>query len=126
MAAVTVDWSINLTGLLTFALTLAAGVAAWVTVRLKLAELEKDFAEQRTGVANQFLAVNGLLKLLQERVEDIRAKGAHELAEFKLEVAKGYAGHEALREMEARLVKAIDDLGKRIEKSETRNTRSRA
>lgn len=116
MAAVTIDWSINLTGLLTFAMTLGAGVAAWVTVRLKLAELEKDFAENRTGVANQFVAVNAMLKLLQDRMEDIRAKGAHELAEFKLEVAKGYAGHEALREMEARLVKAIDELGRRIDK----------
>ncbi|RUW50064.1 hypothetical protein [Mesorhizobium sp. M8A.F.Ca.ET.021.01.1.1] len=119
----TVDYTINLSTLLTIIFASVAGVAAWVTMRLRVTELEKDFAEHKTGVANQMAAVNAQLKLIADRVEAIRSKGAQELADFKLEVAKDYAGHIALREMEARLVKAIDDLGKRIDKP-TRAARS--
>lgn len=111
-----IDWTINITQLVSLGIALATGVAAWVTLRGRVGELEKDFAEHRTDTATQSAAVSASLKIMQERTEEVRAKGAKELADFKLEVAKDYAGHTALREMEQRLVKAIDDLGRRIDK----------
>lgn len=112
---VTFDWTIDITGIVSLALMFAAGVAAWVLLRQKVARLELDAAATRTEAAADVGRLAALVEMLQKRVEEIRAKGAHELAEFKLEVAKDYAGHPALREMEQRLVKAIDDLGRRID-----------
>jgi len=55
-------------------------------------------------------------KLLAERVESIRAKGAQELSDFKLEVAKNYATNIAIQAVEERIVVAIDKLGDRLDK----------
>lgn len=113
-----IDWTISVSNLLTIALLIAGGIAAWVTLRLKVTRVETDLAEHKTAIATQMSAVLATLKLQGERIEDVRAKGAHELAEFKLEVAKDYAGHVALREMEARLVKAIDAIAERLDRTE--------
>ncbi len=45
-----------------------------------------------------------------KRVEDVRAKSAHELAEFKLEVAKEYATTNAIHSMEDRLIQEMHAL----------------
>ncbi|TIL36234.1 hypothetical protein [Mesorhizobium sp.] len=128
----TVDWTINLTGFITIAMLLAGGVVAWVTLRWRVTALENSLPDakkaieiDRNAAALNGAAVNASLKIMQERIEDIRAKSAHELAEFKLEVAKNYAGYAALRDMEARLVKAIDELGERLEKLSEDRPRSR-
>lgn len=133
MEALTIDWTINLTGIITIAMLLAGGIVAWVTLRSRVAtlenavpELKKQIETEHNSAANMAAAVNASLKIMQDRIEDIRAKGAHELAEFKLEVAKNYAGYAALRDMEARLVKAIDELGERLEKLSEDRPRSRA
>jgi biopolymer transport protein ExbB/TolQ len=119
----TIDWTINISHVLTIACAIAGGIAAWVTLRWRVASIEtaigrieKAIEAERNAFALSTAAMNGSLKIIQERIEDVRAKGAHELAEFKLDVAKHYAGHAALRDMEARLVKAIDELGERLEK----------
>lgn len=129
-----IDWTINISHVMYLAGLLAGGIVAWATLRSRVAALENGLPEQKRTIdaahnaaTMSSVAVNGSLKILQERIEDIRAKSAHELAEFKLEVAKNYAGYAALRDMEARLVKAIDELGERLEKlSEDRSPRSRS
>jgi hypothetical protein len=63
-----------------------AGIAAWVTALNRIAGHDKIMADMAISLA----ATQATYKLLSERVEDIRAKSAHELAEFKLEVAKNY------------------------------------
>ncbi len=45
-----------------------------------------------------------------KRVEDVRAKSAHELAEFKLEVAKEYATTNSIHSMEDRLIQEMHAL----------------
>ncbi|TGS86737.1 hypothetical protein EN817_17700 [Mesorhizobium sp. M3A.F.Ca.ET.174.01.1.1] len=129
----TIDWTISISHVLTIAFALAGGIAAWVTLRWRVAaietavgRIEKALEAERNASALSTAAMNGSLKIIQDRIEDVRAKGAHELAEFKLEVAKNYAGHVALRDMEARLVKAIDELGERLEKLSDDRARSRA
>lgn len=128
----TVDWTINITHVLTVAFAIAGGIVAWVTLRWRVAALETattrnekaiEAGNNTTALANA--AMQGSLKIIQDRIEDIRGKSAHELAEFKLEVAKNYAGYAALRDMEARLVKAIDELGERLEKLSEDRPRSR-
>ncbi|MER8380720.1 hypothetical protein [Mesorhizobium sp. M1399] len=129
----TVDWTINITGIITIAMMMAAGVVAWVTLRWRVTALETANARNEKAIeaghnnaALAGAAMQGSLKIIQDRIEDIRGKSAHELAEFKLEVAKNYAGYAALRDMEARLVKAIDELGERLEKLSEDRPRSRA
>ncbi|MBZ9856767.1 hypothetical protein LB566_23525 [Mesorhizobium sp. CA13] len=118
-----IDWTINLSHLLTIAFAIAGGIAAWITLRWRVAALEvantrheKALEAQHNATNMAIAAMQGSLKIIQDRIEDVRSKSAHELAEFKLDVAKHYAGYAALRDMEARLVKAIDELGERLEK----------
>lgn len=128
-----IDWTINLSHLLTFAFAIAGGVAAWITLRWRVASIEtavgrieKAIESERNAFALSTAAMQGSLKIIQDRIEDVRSKSAHELAEFKLDVAKHYAGYAALRDMEARLVKAIDELGERLEKLSEDRTRNRS
>lgn len=132
MKPLIIDWTINISHVMYLAALLAGGIIAWITLRLRVTALENGIPEQKRQIdaahnaaTMSSVAVNGSLKILQERIEDIRAKSAHELAEFKLEVAKNYAGYAALRDMEARLVKAIDELGERLEKLSEDRPRSR-
>ncbi|PBC03287.1 hypothetical protein [Mesorhizobium sp. WSM3860] len=127
-----IDWTINLSHLLTIAFALAGGIAAWITLRWRVAALEainarheRALEAQHNSTSMAIAAMQGSLKIIQDRIEDVRAKSAHELAEFKLDVAKHYAGYAALRDMEARLVKAIDELGERLEKLSEDRSRSR-
>lgn len=123
MATLILDWTINISHVMTIAGAIAGGIVAWVTLRWRVAALEaanarfeKALEAQHNTIAMSSAALQGSLKIIQDRIEDVRAKGAHELAEHKLDVAKHYAGYTALRDMEARLVKAIDELGERLEK----------
>ena len=118
----TIDWTINISHVLTIAFAIAGGIAAWVTlhrraaaIELAVGRIEKAIEAERNAFALSTAAMNGSLKIIRERIEVVCTKGAHELAEFKLGVAKHYAGHATLRDMEARLVKAIDELGERLE-----------
>lgn len=127
-----IDWTINLSHLLTIAIAIAGGIAAWITLRWRVAALEaanvrheRTLEAQHNSTSMAIAAMQGSLKIIQDRIEDVRAKSAHELAEFKLDVAKHYAGYAALRDMEARLVKAIDELGERLEKISEDRSRSR-
>lgn len=52
----------------------------------------------------------------EKRVEEVRAKAAHELAEYKLTVAREYATSGAIKEVEERVVEAINRLGDRFDK----------
>ncbi len=61
---------------------------------------------------------------VRERVDEVRGRSAHELAEFKLQVAQQYATHDAIREVEERVVEAIDRLGDRVDKFLERSIRS--
>ncbi|MAY64016.1 MAG: hypothetical protein CML29_17575 [Rhizobiales bacterium] len=54
-------------------------------------------------------------RALSARIEEVRAKGAKELDTYKLEVANRYATADAIREVEGRVVEAINRLGDRLD-----------
>ena len=121
----TFDFTVNVGTMLTLALGFGAGVAAWVTALTRITAHDKTLAD----MAITFAAIQATYKMLSERVEDIRAKSAAELADFKLEVAKHYATNTAISEVEKRIVVAIDRLGDRFDKiidgqGETRQRRT--
>ena len=107
------DWTVNITGLLTMIGLATGGIVAWVTTINRVAAHDKALAD----TAVQIGALMASLKLMQDRTEDIRAKSAQELAEFKLEVAKSYATNAAIQQVEERVVSAIEKLGERFDRA---------
>lgn len=112
MSEVAVDLTINVPALITLAVLAGGGVAAWVTVRMQVAANKAALAEM-----NKELAVtNERLETASRRIEEVRAKGAKELADFKLEVAQRYATGDLIKEVEERLIEAINRLGDRFDR----------
>lgn len=114
-----IDWTINMSTVVVLLGSAIGAVVAWVTLRNQVAAHDAKFAEQDKkfeGLGISYSAMQATHGMMGERVEEIRAKGAHELAEFKLEVAKNYATNTAIREVEERIVVAIDRLGDRLDK----------
>jgi hypothetical protein len=68
------------------------------------------------SVGGAWWAIHRRIATVERRAEEIRAKSAHELAEFKLAVAQNYATHDAIKEIEGRIVEAISRLGDRFDK----------
>lgn len=108
----TFDFTINIGTIVTLVLGFGAGVAAWVTALYRIGGHDTKHSETAIALATAGEAH----KALAERVEGIRSKSAQELADFKLEVAKNYATNSAIREVEERIVVAIDRLGDRLDK----------
>lgn len=119
-----VDWTIDLSTMVMAAGVVAAGLTIWVAVRMQVAQntsalgalKEKTIPEMRADQLAAIAALEATLKHNQERVEAIRAKSAQELADFKLQVAREYATSDAIREVEERVVAAIERLGDRFDK----------
>jgi len=61
-------------------------------------------------------AIHQRITKLAERVEQVRAKGAQELADYKLTVAREYATAAAIKEVESKVVEAINRLGDRFDR----------
>lgn len=108
----TFDFTINIGTMVTLIVGFGAGIAAWVTALHRIAGHDSKLSENAVSLATAHEAH----KHLAERVETIRAKSAQELADFKLEVAKNYATNAAIKEVEERIVVAIDRLGDRLDK----------
>lgn len=108
----TFDFTVNVATIVMLVGGYGAGVAAWVTALNRIAANTKTIGEMKLAMA----ALEAAYKMLKDRVEDVRAKGAHELSEFKLEVAKSYATNTAIKEVEDRVVAAIERLGDRLDK----------
>jgi biopolymer transport protein ExbB/TolQ len=106
------DFTIGFGTIISILTIAATGLAAWVTTRNRVKTLEDGEADRKVVLAS----MQATHKLLSDRVEDIRAKSAHELAEFKLLVARDYATNNAIREVEERVVAAIERLGDRLDK----------
>jgi hypothetical protein len=119
----TFDFTINIATIITIAVIAGGGVAAWVTIRLQvranaaaIADMVKEAGESEKQASTMMGAITATMKLNADRMEKIRAKTAHELAEFKLQVAKEYATNATLREVKEEVVKAINQLSDRIYK----------
>jgi len=69
-----------------------------------------------TSLGGVWWTIHRRISAVERRAEEIRSRGAHELAEFKLTVAAKYATHEAIKEVEGRIVGAIDRIGDRFDK----------
>lgn len=109
------DFTINVTALITVILMTVGGVTAWVTVRIQVRTNTDDLKDHRTQSAADFAAVNALIKTNAERIEQVRAKSAHELGEFRLAVAKEYATATSVTVVRTEVVDAINRLSARID-----------
>jgi hypothetical protein len=107
----TFDFTVNVAAMIAIAATVGGGIAAWVTMRIKVNRHEAAMAEMEK--ANS--ALKAELKNTAERAEKIRSLGAHELAEFKLQVAREYATIATVREVKDEVVAAINRLSDRLD-----------
>lgn len=110
------DWTINFSVIIAFALAAGGLVAGYAVWRYKVSAIEEDLEEFREATNIKIVAIDAAVRLQHDRAEEIRAKCAKELADFRIEVAKDYAGHVALRDMEGRMMRALEGLGVRIDK----------
>lgn len=123
MSAIAFDLTVNLPAVISLGVLTGGGIAAWVTVRLQvaankaaLADQKADHAEDVADLKASIAAANALIKANAERIEDVRAKGAKELADYKLEAAQRYATSDLLKEVEERMIEAINRLGDRFDR----------
>lgn len=112
------DFAIPLTAIMTAVPLLIGGFTAWRIIKTQVALHE----QQIDTLKKQVTTVETKVEATMARVEQIREKSASELNEFRLQVAREYATTNAIREMEERLVSAIERLGDRFDKYVDRQT----
>ena len=89
-----------------------AGLTVWYNTRN---QVQKN-TERIKEVSDMLSVANAKVALALERADDIRTRSERELAEYKLTVAKEYATVHSIREVEERVVQAIERLGDRLDK----------
>lgn len=129
----TFDMTIGIPTLITLLILACGGIGAWYTLRgqvqintADLKKLDDENEKQLKALAEALALANLKVALALEKAEEVRAKSARELDEYKLTVAKEYATNNAIRLVEERVVAAIDRLGDRLDKwlDSPRNTHS--
>jgi hypothetical protein len=120
---VTFDMTIGIPTAISLLGFLAVGLAAWYTLRGQVQEntkglvkLDDENEKQMKALAEALALANGNVAKALEKAEEVRAKTARELDEYKLTVATNYATNNAIRLVEERVVAAIDRLGDRLDK----------
>lgn len=108
----TIDTTVTLGNLLTILALIVGALGAWFLLRGDVSATKAATADLK----GQLEALSRSHTDLQARVETVRAKGAHELSEYKLLVAREYATSEAINQVEERVVEAINRLGDRFDK----------
>ncbi|QKC99164.1 hypothetical protein EB231_34810 [Mesorhizobium sp. NZP2298] len=125
--------SVGIPTLIALFTLLGAGLGAWYTLRGQVGEntkgldkLEDENEKQLAALASALALANANIAKALEKAEEVRAKTARELDEYKLTVATNYATNNAIRLVEERVVAAIDRLGDRLDKwlDSPRNTQS--
>lgn len=91
----------GITASVIFSVVVAGGgaIGSWYVVRYKV----NDLLEKQKRLDEE-------LSTAVSRINDVRSRSAHELAEFKLEVAKEYATSLSIRNMENRLMQELHSL----------------
>lgn len=127
-----VDFTITIGNIITLAVMIVGAVSAWFLLRGDVAANKTGLVDMRvkydTALADIRAKHEALVEahsVLSKRVEEIRARGAHELAEYKLLVAREYATSAAIKEVEERVVEAINRLGDRFDNYFDRQTGAR-
>jgi hypothetical protein len=108
---VTIDTTITLGNLLTIAGMIVTALCAWFLLRGDVVANKADLVELKARLD----ASGKTVEALKDRVEQVRARGAKELADYQLLVANEYATHAAIKEVEQRVVEAINRLGDRFD-----------
>lgn len=115
-----VDLTISLGNIITIGVLAFGAVGGWFLLRGDVAATKASLTDMRA----KHDALAEAHAALGRRAEEIRARGAHELAEYKLLVAREYATGDAIKEVEERVVEAINRLGDRFDKYFDRQTAS--
>lgn len=125
-----IDWTFSVANIITVVGALIAGVIAWVKLSGRVARIEDEVAEihqtvdrYRTEVSTNFGAVTAQLKMHHEQIMDRLAENGRQLMEFKLDVAKNYAGNTSLEKVEERLGGQLKDIANRIDEMAPRQRR---
>lgn len=108
----TFDPTISVSSLLAILTLAITGVTVWYNMRAQVQKNTSDLKDVRDILA----VANAKVALALEKADEIRSRTAHELAEYKLQVAKEYATVNSIREVEERVVQAIERLGDRLDK----------
>ena len=108
----TFDPTISVSSLLAILTLAITGVTVWYNTRAQVQKNTSDMKDVRDILA----VANAKVALALEKADEIRSRTAHELAEYKLQVAKEYATVNSIREVEERVVQAIERLGDRLDK----------
>lgn len=83
------------------------GVAgSWFVVRYKVNSLLRD----KTATDMKIVEIQKENAAIRERVNEVRSKAAHDLAEFREKVAEEYATTETMRRVEDKIVSEIHSL----------------
>ena len=108
----TFDLTINWPTVLALIGFAVAGITVWYNTR---GQVQKN-TDRIKDLGEAIALANTKVAQALEKADEIRAKNAHELAEYKLQVAREYATNHAVALIEERIVAAIDRLGDRFDK----------
>lgn len=98
-------------------------LAALIGVSIAYATIRSDLRSARESVAALKMLVEQMddkQAAAAKRIEEVRAKAAHELAEFKLEAAKSYVTIEIIAKTEQRILDRLDRLDERLDRLDER------
>lgn len=108
----TIDPTITIGNIVMIVTMIVGAVGAWFLLRGDLTAAKEDVVDLKARLD----ALTSAHAATLQRVEQVRAKSANELAQFQLKVASEYATHAAIKEVEGRVVEAINRLGDRFDK----------
>lgn len=92
--------------LLTALTSIVTLAGSWFVVRYKVGDLIKS----KNATSIKLDEMHKTIELNAKRTEEIRSKSAHELGDFKLQVAKEYSTNDAVHHMEERVIEEIKSL----------------
>lgn len=96
-----IDGAISLPTIITLIGFAITGLGVWYNTRAQVQKNTETIKDQQDRI---------------RILEEARGTTARELAEYKLQVAKEYATTNSIREIEERVVQAIEKLGARLDK----------
>lgn len=69
-----------------------------------------------TALGGVWWRLQTAITALRLRVEEVRSKSAHELAEFKIKAAESFASTSTIKEVEERVIEAVNRLADRLDR----------
>lgn len=107
-----IDASISLGNLITLLVIFVGAVSGYVTMRMTV----KANNAAINGLAETISHLSDAHDATSRRVEEVRSKSAHELAELRLDVAKNYGTISQIQAVEKRILEGVSRLEGRFDR----------